>query len=535
MAVLRNLILVFGDQLDPHSEVWRDFDPVLDAVWMAEVNSEIADPPAHQWRIVLFLSAMRHFRDMLEGEGRRVIYTELKADGRTDRGPDFESLLVADLKKHQPQGLIVVRPGDARVWQVVTKVAAGCGCRLEERQDTHFLATPEEFSEWAEGRKSYRLEFFYRELRRKHGILLKGNGQPEGGEWNFDSDNRQSFGKQGPPEIPSLPTTAPDSITRGVICLVGERYSGHPGNAESFNLPVEGKQAHLWLEAFIQSHLPHFGTWQDALWTGLDFGWHSRLSAFLNVKLIHPRRAIDLAEQAWRSNKAPLNAVEGFIRQILGWREYIRGVYWHEMPGYAELNALQATADLPDFFWTGQTDMACMKDALRNVFEHGYAHHIQRLMVIGLYALLRGCRPYAFHRWHMAMYLDAVDWVSLPNTLGMSQFGDGGLVASKPYCASGQYINRMSNYCSQCRYKPSQAVGPDACPYTTLYWNFLDQHRALLANNKRMAFQFKNLERKKPAELEAIRKQAKVLIDDAIQKGAKGEAGLSQADQPLMD
>jgi deoxyribodipyrimidine photolyase-related protein len=293
---------------------------------------------------------------------------------------------------------------------------------------------------------------------------------------------------------------------------VQERWPDHPGTLEGFAEAVTPEQAREALADFIRERLPSFGDHQDALWEGEPFLYHSRLSAALNLKLLDPRDCIEAAEDAWRAGEAPLNAVEGFVRQILGWREYVRGIYWHFMPDYASRNALECDdVDVPGFYWTGETRMACVADALRNVLEHGYAHHIQRLMVLGLFAQLLGVHPYRFHEWHMALYLDAVDWVSLPNTLGMSQYGDGGLVGTKPYCASGRYIQRMGNHCGGCRYDPGTAVGEEACPFTTLYWDFLARHRERLDGNRRMKFQLANLDRKDPDELSRIQERARTL------------------------
>jgi deoxyribodipyrimidine photolyase-related protein len=344
---------------------------------------------------------------------------------------------------------------------------------------------------------------------------MEGPGEPAGGSWNYDGDNRESFGADGPGEVPAPPWFPPDEITREVLELVDSRWGEHPGTLEGFGEPVTPEQAREALTAFVRDRLPRFGRHQDALWEGEPFLYHSRLSAALNLKLLDPRDCIEAAEVAWRAGEAPLNAVEGFVRQILGWREYVRGIYWHFMPEYASMNALDCAedVDVPTFYWSGVTRMACVADALRNVLDHGYAHHIQRLMVLGLFAQLVGVHPYRFHEWHMALYLDAVDWVSLPNTLGMSQYGDGGLVGTKPYCASGRYIQRMGNHCAGCRYDPAAAVGEEACPFTTLYWDFLARHRDRLEDNRRMNFQLANLDRKDPDELSAIRERARALRD----------------------
>jgi deoxyribodipyrimidine photolyase-related protein len=332
--------------------------------------------------------------------------------------------------------------------------------------------------------------------------------KPTGGDWNFDSENRKSFGRDGPPLHRAPRSFPPDDITRNVIALVNLRFASHPGDLTQFDWPVTIDEAERALEDFIKFRLPEFGDWQDAMWTVEPWLFHSRLSAAMNLKLLHPRRVIEAAAQAYRNGEAPLAAVEGFIRQILGWREYVRGIYWRFMPGYVELNALGADQPLPEFYWTGDTDMVCLRDALGQTLRHGYAHHIQRLMVTGLYALLLGVKPREVHQWYLAVYVDAVEWVELPNTLGMSQHGDGGLMASKPYVATGKYIQRMSNYCAGCRFDPAESTGPKACPFTTLYWDFLLQHEPLLRKNQRMSMQLKNLARLDLPKREAIRNHA---------------------------
>jgi deoxyribodipyrimidine photolyase-related protein len=302
-----------------------------------------------------------------------------------------------------------------------------------------------------------------------------------------------------------------------VIELVNARYQDHPGSLATLGWPVTRAQALRVLSDFIAHRLPLFGRYEDAMWSGEPWLYHSQLSCALNLKLLNAREVVRAAEDAWRSGHAPLAAVEGFIRQILGWREYVRGIYWTQMPGYLERNALNAQADLPAWYWTGDTEMACLKDALTQTLEHGYAHHIQRLMVTGLYALLLGVRPQAVHQWYLSVYVDAVEWVELPNTLGMGQFGDGGLMASKPYVATGKYIQRMSNHCQGCRFDPALSTGPRACPFTTLYWDFLMRHEALLKGNPRMAMQLKNLGRLDAAAREVIALQASALMPSAPQ------------------
>jgi len=505
-ARLRRLHLVLGDQLDRDSALFDDFDPAFDAVWMAEVADESTHVWSHKARIAVFLAGMRHFAEDQRAQGRALVYHRLGEHAHADLG----SALAADIARLKPAELRWVRPGDWRVWQRLLAVAAEAGLAVIEREDRHFLCTIDDYAGWARGKKELRLEFFYRWLRQRHDVLMNGR-EPAGGQWNFDADNRESFDARGPGLLPAPVAFAPDAITAEVLALVDERFAGHPGELAHFDWPLTPAQAEEALEDFIRHRLPLFGRYQDAMWTDEPWLYHSRLSVALNLKLIHPRRVIDAAVQAWRDGHAPLAAVEGFVRQILGWREYVRGLYWLRMPGYLEDNALGAEQPLPAFYWSGDTDMQCLKQAIGQTLRFGYAHHIQRLMVTGLFALLLGVRPREVHAWYLAVYVDAVEWVELPNVLGMSQFADGGVMASKPYCASGKYIQRMGNYCSGCRFKPDEAVGPKACPFTTLYWDFLERHQQRFAKHPRAALQWRSLERLPEAKRAAIREQAQAL------------------------
>jgi deoxyribodipyrimidine photolyase-related protein len=483
--------LVLGDQLNQDASAFMDFDAQQDAVWMAEVDEESTHVKSSKQRTTLFLSAMRHFADDLRQKKWPLIYSVIDEPGNSGT---LAGELDQAITKTRPTKLIMTAPGDWRVLQSLRAVASQHDLTLEIRDDTHFFSTVREFTQHAANRKQLRLEFFYRELRHKTGILMDG-GKPIGGQWNFDADNRGSFGKQGPGTLPAPSRFAPDAITQEVIRLVQHRFADHPGSVDSFGWPVTRAQALEALDAFIEQRLPSFGLYQDAMWEGELWLYHSHLSCALNLKLLNPKEVLDAAVVALNKGLAPIEAVEGFVRQILGWREYVRGIYWMNMPGYLDLNSSDAHAPLPSFYWTGQTDMACLRDAIGQTLNHGYAHHIQRLMVTGLYALLLGVSPKEVHAWYLAVYVDAVEWVELPNTLGMSQFADGGLMASKPYVASGKYIDRMSNHCKGCRFNPAESIGETACPFTTLYWNYLSKHADSLAKNPRMLMQLKNLNR----------------------------------------
>jgi len=497
---IRYLVIVLGDQLDLQSSALKGFDPTQDVVWMAEVAEESTHVWSAKQRIAVFLSAMRHFAQSLHELGLPLDYTRLDA-------PDNAGTLALELRKAivqlQPTALVISAPGDWRVLQSLRDVAKEYALALDLRDDTHFFTTVREFATYAQGKKQLRLEYWYRELRRKHNILMEGKA-PLGGQWNFDADNREAFGKAGPQNVPPPSRFVPDAITQEVLAFVETRFASHPGNLHSFAWPVTRQQALTALQTFIAQRLPLFGKYEDAMWAGEPWLYHSQLSCALNLKLLNPREVVQAAVDAFTNGDAPLEAVEGFVRQILGWREYVRGIYWLHMPGYLERNALNAQASLPAWYWTGRTEMACLKDAITQTLEHGYAHHIQRLMVTGLYALLLGVKPQQVHAWYLSVYVDAVEWVELPNTLGMGQFGDGGLMASKPYVASGKYIQRMSNHCAACKYDPTQSTGPRACPFTTLYWDFLMRHEDDLKQNPRMAMQLKNLERLDAAARDSI-------------------------------
>jgi deoxyribodipyrimidine photolyase-related protein len=519
-------MLVLGDQLALNSNLFDDFDPAQDAVWMAEVAREATHVRCHKLRIAVFFSAMRHFRDDLRERGWAVHYTELPADPDDDRGESLGEVLGADLARRKPDEVRVTQPGDVRVQREIEAATSQHGLDLTVVEDGAHLISLDEFEDWAKGRKQLLLETFYRHMRKTHQVLMTEDGEPVGGQWNFDRDNRETYSARNPPNAKVPRRFSPDEITDEVVALVAERFADHPGSLEHFDLPVTRKQARAALRDFIDHRLRDFGTFQDAMWRDEPFLRHSRLSVPLNLGLLTSRECIEAAEHAYDEGKAELHDVEGFIRQVLGWREFVRGLYFHLMPDYADRNALECDdRDVPGFYWDGQTDIECVRQAMHGVVEHGYAHHIQRLMVLGLFAQLLGVHPYRFHEWHMAMYLDAVDWVSLPNALGMSQYGDGGVVGTKPYCASGKYIDRMSNHCRDCPYDPSRATGAEACPFTTLYWDFLAQHESRFDGNRRMAFQLKNLRKKREkGELDGIRHQASALRR-RIDRGGSTELG----------
>jgi deoxyribodipyrimidine photolyase-related protein len=514
---LRDLVVVLGDQLDAHAAAFDGFDATCDAVWMAEAAGESTRVWSSKARIAMFLAAMRHFAHALAQAGRVVHYQRL--DDPAASGVLAEQLR-ADIDRLRPRRLVMTAPGDWHVLAAIRAVAEAAGVPLELREDRHFFSTVREFAQHARGRRALRMEFFYREQRRRHGVLMQGDGEPEGGAWNFDAENREAFGADGPGAVPPRARFEPDALTREVLREVAKRFAGHPGTLDDFAWPVTREQALEALRRFVDERLPLFGRYQDAMWPGQPWLYHAHLSAAMNLKLLGAREVVDAAVAAYRAGAAPLPAVEGFVRQVLGWREYVRGVYWTRMPAYEASNALDAHEALPAWYWTGETPFACLRDAITQTLATGYAHHIQRLMVTGLYALMLGVEPGRVHAWYGAVYVDAVDWVELPNTVGMSQYADGGVMASKPYVATGRYIERMGGPCRDCRFDPAQRTGEAACPFTTLYWDFLARHETRLAANPRMALQVRNLARLDGAERAAVAARA-----DALRRGEIGEIG----------
>ena len=501
---MRRLYLILGDQLDRESLIFNDVDADNDCFWMAEVSQEATHVWSHKQRIALFLSAMRHFANELKAQQLPLIYHALNEHSYNS----LDEALIATLKQHQPEEVWFVRPGDYRVFEALVTACKQCDTPFKQLNDQHFLSTPSDFKTWAKGKKQLRLEYWYRELRKKYNILMEDEKKPLGGKWNYDQSNRKAYKKEGPEKLPENITWPENEINTEVVTLVNQRFENHPGELKSILWPVTPEQAEQALDRFLNQCLDNFGDYQDAMWTDEPFLNHSLISSSLNLKLLHPLKVIQKAEAYHRKKGASLAAVEGFIRQILGWREYVRGLYWLHMPEWLDMNALNAQRSLPDFYWTGNTQMTCMQQSIQQTLRFGYAHHIQRLMVTGLFSLLYGVQPKQIHEWYLAVYVDAVEWVELPNTLGMSQYADNGIMASKPYVASGNYINKMSNYCKHCKYTPAESVGDDACPFTTLFWDFLDQHAESFANNPRMGFMLKNLQRKSDDDRQAIKQQA---------------------------
>ena len=478
---IRNLVLVLGDQLSPDVSSLAACDPARDMVLMCEVVEEATYVRHHKKKIILLFSAMRHFADELRGLGWRVVFTQLDDDGNAG---SFAGEVARAVATHRPERIVVTEPGEWRLLNAMRGWSARFGLPVDARPDDRFICPIADFAAWASGRKQLRMEFFYREMRRKTGLLMDGD-KPAGGVWNFDHDNRKPA--KADLFMPEPAHFQQDAITREVVALVKSRFAHHFGDAAPFWFAVTRADAEAAFDRFVAEGLANFGDYQDAMLTDHKFLYHAVVSMYLNCGLLDPLAICRKVEAAYASGAVPLNAAEGFIRQVIGWREYVRGIYWLKMPKYASSNALKHTRALPDFYWTGETEMACVRAAVTQTKEEAHAHHIQRLMVTGNFALLAGIRPQALHEWYLAVYADAYEWVELPNTIGMSQFADGGLLASKPYAASGAYINRMSDYCKGCAFDVKARTGAKACPFNSLYWDFISRHAETIKSNPRMA------------------------------------------------
>jgi deoxyribodipyrimidine photolyase-related protein len=496
------LIPVLGDQLSLDLASLAASDQADSLVLMMEVADETGYVRHHKAKLVYILSAMRHHADALRAAGWRVDYVRLDDP---DNSGSFTGEIARALQRHAPDRIRVTEAGEWRVAAMLDAWQSLFGLPVEIVPDTRFLCSHREFEAWADGRAELTMEFFYRDMRRRTGLLMDG-GKPAGGRWNFDKENRKPA--KADLLMPRPIAFPPDDITRDVIAMVERRFADHPGALEGFDYAVTAHDAERQAAHFVAYALAGFGDYEDAMLTGERFLWHSILSPYINSGLLDPRDLCRRAEAEYRAGRAPLNAVEGYIRQIIGWREYMRGIYWREGPTYVDRNFFGHTRALPGWFWTGETDMHCLAEAIGQTIATAHAHHIQRLMVIGNFALLIGADPRQVHLWYLEIYLDAYEWVELPNTLGMSQYGDGGLLGSKPYISSGAYINRMSDYCAACRYDVTKRVGEDACPFNALYWDFLARHRDKLGDNRRLAMPYRTWDRQPEADQGATRAQA---------------------------
>lgn len=504
----KTLRFILGDQLSQGITSLRGFDPARDVVLMVEVQDEATYVRHHKQKIAFLFSAMRHFAAELRERGITVDYVRLDAPGNTQT---FTDELARAVERHAADRVVVTEPGEWRVWRMMQGWRDQLNLPVEILDDDRFICSRAEFAEWAKGRKALRMEFFYRAMRGKTGMLMRGD-EPAGGQWNFDASNRKPLPATVRP--PVRLGFRPDAITREVLDLVQQRFSDHFGALEPFRWGVTRKEALAALDHFVEDCLPYFGDYQDAMRSGEDFLYHGLISPYLNCGLLGPREVCERAIAAYQAGDAPLNAVEGFVRQIMGWREFVRGIYWQEMPGYARSNHLRAHRRLPSFYWTGETDMNCLAECIRATRDHAYAHHIQRLMVLGNFALLAGIAPTEIEEWFLIVYADAYEWVELPNVHGMAMHADGGILGSKPYAASGTYINRMSDYCKSCTYSPTVKKGAKACPFNILYWNFLIENEEVLSRNMRLAMPYRTLARMDPKRRAQIVKDADSFLGD---------------------
>ena len=500
---MSNIRLILGDQLSSSISSLKDYKPETDIILMCEVWDEATYVKHHKKKIAFIFSAMRHFAQMLKKQGFTVEYIPLD-------DPNNTGSLCGEVKRmlsqYNANRIIVTHPSEYRVLEDIRRLKNKWDIALEIREDNRFLCSPEQFASWASGRKQLRMEYFYREMRKQYTILMAADA-PIGGQWNYDADNRKS--PKAGLTIPPPYTGHIDDITQDVITLISERFDHHFGDVEPFYFAVTRPEALQVLEQFIEQRLPHFGDYQDAMIQNEPWMYHAHISFYLNCGLLHPLECVKAAEMAYHQGQAPLNAVEGFIRQIIGWREYIRGIYWLKMPDYSNENFFEADRKLPDFYWTANTKMNCIRQCVLETQRNAYAHHIQRLMVLGNFALLAGIAPKEVNEWFLTVYADAYEWVELPNVSGMVLFADGGYLASKPYAAGGSYINKMSNYCIHCRYKVTQKNGVTACPFNYLYWDFLDRNREKLAGNHRISMMYKTFDRMDEEKQNAIRSDSK--------------------------
>ncbi len=455
---------------------------------MAEVRDEATYVRHHKQKIALSFAAMRSFALRLEARGVKVRYVRID-------DPDNTHSIVGELQRaldDQPfEAVVVTECGEWRLAEALSTFAKSAGPKVDFRQDDRFICSHDRFRRWASGKSQLRMEFFYREMRKDTGILLD-DGQPVGGQWNYDAENRKKLPKGM--RTPDRLRICPDDVAKGAMADVARLFPDHFGGLEAFGWPTTAEQAEAVFAEFLETILPGFGDWQDAMSRGQPWMWHSLISTSINLGLLDPLDVCRRAEARYREGRAPLNAVEGFIRQILGWREFVRGVYWLKVPEYRERNFLDADRILPWFYWSGETDMACVADTVASTRDHAYAHHIQRLMVTGNLAMLLGVHPDEVDDWYLTVYADAYEWVEMPNTRGMATFADGGIVGSKPYAASGAYIDRMSDYCGGCRYDVKAKAGEGACPFNRLYWGFLERNRARLRDNVRLAMPYRTLD-----------------------------------------
>ena len=505
---MSKLRLIFGDQLSQEISSMNGINSSEDTILMCEIWNEATYVKHHKKKIAFLFSAMRHFALNLREKGFNVQYVKLNDKNNTGF---FKTEVERAIKKYSPNQIVVTHPGEFRVLKDIQCWEQELGIPVTIKADNRFLCTSDEFSKWARDKKQLRMENFYREMRKKHSILMDG-AEPVGGQWNYDSENRQ------PPKsglkIPKPYSNTLDDISQDVVDMVSEYFNDHFGDLYPFYFAVTRDQALKSLQLFVEQRLKGFGPFQDAMIEGEPWMYHSHIGFYLNCGLLLPMECVKAAEDAYNQGKAPLNSVEGFIRQIIGWREFIRGIYWLKMPDYAKENFFGAKRNLPDFYWTADTQMNCVRQCILETKKNAYAHHIQRLMILGNFALIAGIDPVHVNEWFLIVYADAYEWVELPNVSGMVLFADGGYLATKPYAAGANYINKMSDYCKNCNYKVKEKNGSNACPFNYLYWDFLVRNRDQLQTNHRISMMYKSYDRMDKDKKNAIRYDSQLFLDN---------------------
>jgi len=499
------LVWILGDQLLPNHPLLRS-GAKDQLVGMIESVPRANHLRYHQQKLTLLYAAMRHHAASLKKSGHQVLYHSLAEKPKSG----YTDVLEGWIRKHKIREIQLLDPNEYDTLHSLPALSKKLGIPIINHHSPQFLVRKEEFASWAAGKKHLLMESHYRRLRTKYNILMTPDGEPEGGDWKLDEQNRRTFREfsKEKPAVPSLPASANDPIVSEVAREVAQTFPDHPGKAAELWIPTTREGALDWLRVFIRQRLEKFGPWEDTMVESQPILFHSVLSPFLNLGLLTPMECIEAALKAYQNGKAPLNSVEGFIRQILGWREFIHGIYWLKMPTYREVNYLKAERPLPRWAYDGKTEMRCVSEAIHGAIDRAYNHHIQRLMVLGNYFLLGGYEPKAVLRWYSEMYLDAYDWVMVPNVLGMILFADGGCFATKPYAAGAAYQEKMGNHCASCRFDPKQKEGPDACPFHSLYWNFYGTHAKTFQGNPRIGMMVKMWEKKSSTEQKNIRRIA---------------------------
>jgi len=506
---MKNLRLILGDQLNLEHSWLQEVDKNT-IYLMAEMRQETDYVKHHIQKVVAFFLSMRNFADDLKSRGHEVIYYKIADDNNLN---DLEKIINKCVEEHKISSFEYQLPDEYRLDEQLKTICSNLKIETKTFDTEHFFTSRTELTEFFEGKKMLLMENFYRMMRKKHHVLMNGS-QPEGDSWNFDKDNRLKYKGQVP---------IPDAIgfSQNVEAILSEIKKANVAtfgtiDVKNFNWPTSRKVCLEQLHYFCEHLLKHFGDYEDAMHTDEKFLFHSRLSFAMNSKMLSPREVVETVVDFYHQNQddIAISQVEGFVRQILGWREYIRGIYWKEMPNYATMNKLENHNKLPDFYWTGKTKMNCMQKSISQSLEEAYAHHIQRLMIIGNFSLLTQLHPDEVDAWYLGVYIDAIQWVELPNTRGMSQYADGGIIATKPYVSSGSYINKMSNYCSGCSYNVKEKLTDNACPFNSLYWHFLDEKKEYFGTNNRMAMMMSLLKKMKPSELAATKEKAISLIEN---------------------